>query len=102
MSAYRIAYKNDVLLPGNYASHMRATRELSRLVERTKQWLKDFNEDDYKVVKMKGGSFSGSCWMNFREVWGKAGWKSVCGKKEKEIGFLCSSTGSTKKSWQQP
>ena len=56
MTTYRIAYKNDVLLPGNYASYMRATRELSRLVERTKQWLKDFNEDDYKVVKMKGGS----------------------------------------------
>ena len=56
MNTYRIAYKNDVLLPGSYASHMRATRELSRLVERTKQWLKDFNEDDYKVVKMKGGS----------------------------------------------
>lgn len=56
MSTYRIAYKNDVLLPGNYSTYMRATRELSRLVERTKQWLKDFNEDDYKVVKMKGGS----------------------------------------------
>ena len=56
MNTYRIAYKNDVLLPGQYASYMRATRELSRLVERTKQWLKDFNEDDYKVVKMKGGA----------------------------------------------
>ena len=55
MNTYRIAYKNDVLLPGSYASHMRATRELSRLVARTKQWLKDFNEDGYKVVKMKGG-----------------------------------------------
>ena len=56
MNTYRIAYKNDVLLPGSYASYMRATRELSRLVERTKQWLKDFNEGDYKVVKMKGGA----------------------------------------------
>lgn len=56
MNTYRIAYKNDVLLPGSYASKMRAIRELSRLVERTKQWLKDFNEDDYKVVKMKGGA----------------------------------------------
>lgn len=56
MNTYRIAYKNDVLLPGSYASEMRATRELSRLVERTKQWLKDFNAADYKVVKMKGGT----------------------------------------------
>ena len=55
MNTYRIAYKNDVLLPGNYSTYMRATRELSRLVARTKQWLKDFNEDGYKVVKMKGG-----------------------------------------------
>ena len=50
MSVYRISYKNDVLLPGNYASYMRATRELSRLVERTKQWLKDFNEDDLRLA----------------------------------------------------
>ena len=56
MNTYRISYKNDVLLPGSYSSHMRAARELSRLVARTKQWLKDFDEADYKVVKMKGGS----------------------------------------------
>lgn len=55
MDTYRIAYKNDVLLPGIYSTYMRATRELSRLVELTKQWLKDFDEADYKVVKMKGG-----------------------------------------------
>ena len=56
MNTYRIAYKNDVLLSGTYSTYMRATRELLRLVEHTKQWFKDFNEDDYKVVKMKGGS----------------------------------------------
>ena len=53
MNTYRIAYKNDVLLPGSYASKMRAATELSRLVERTKQWLKDFNEDTKHLVGTK-------------------------------------------------
>ena len=56
MNTYRIAYKNKFLLPRGYDSYMSAAHSLSILVIITKQWLKDFNEDDYKVVKMKGGT----------------------------------------------